>query len=174
MIFSKMASVEPTKYKIQDLISENKPIIVSGLLSVAFGSVIYSIRKHVGGTRDFGMGKLMKHKIFQNNPQYASYIWATRAFIYSTSIVGIFSVAIGFGMFRMLEVDNLRDFNIQLKSLLHQKFPSVRVEVDVVEEELAMQEWEREFGQQENYKDPKGSKYITEKIRSKLGNLVTK
>ena len=159
---------------IKQIITNNKPLFVSSLLTIAFASTIYSIRKSTSNAKDFGLSTLMSHKIYQNNPQYASYIWATRAFLYSTSIVGIGTVAIGFAGFNYLGANSVEEFNMKFKSLLHTNFPKLRVELNQEAEDKAIEEFRKEFSLEGDYSEPKGSKFITEKIRSKLGALVTK
>ncbi len=97
--------------KIQEYreqLREYKKPIIGGLLTVGFGSVIYSIRKNTKGTNDFGYAKLLKTPGLQSNAaKYSAWIWATRALALSTSIVGLTTVVVGYGISEYYQIESV-------------------------------------------------------------------
>lgn len=94
----------------RETLREYKKPIVTGFLTIGFGSVIYSIRKNTRGTNDFGYTKLTKTPGIQgsvNAAKYSAWIWATRAFALSTAIVGLTTVVIGYGISEYYEIDSV-------------------------------------------------------------------
>jgi hypothetical protein len=153
--------------ELKKALTEYKQPIVTGLLGVAFGSMIYSIRKNTKGTKDFGYEKIMNTPGIQGNGRYASYIWAFRAFALSTSIIGLGSICVGFGVSQFFGVRSLKEFSQVFPVWVKQKFPSLVVSNPDTEDKAFsefMKEWNKE-SETDDYKESAFSTVVGESVR---------
>jgi hypothetical protein len=153
--------------EVKKTLKQYKQPIVTGLVAVGFASMIFSIRRKTRGTRDFGYQKIMNTPGIQGNGRYASYIWAFRAFMLSTSIVGLGSIGIGFGVSHYFGVSSLKEFSQVFPVWVKQTFPALVVENPDTDDKALddfMKEWNSE-SEKEEYKESAFSTVVGESVR---------
>jgi hypothetical protein len=139
-------AVTTTIDPIKSFISAYKTPITTTLLTISFSTFIYSTLKRTRGTRDFGFANLVKQPFLRGNIQHAAWIWAFRAFMLSTSIVGLGMTGLVVSLSYYYNVSNVKEFAIEFRKSIKRRYPNlVPEQISDEREEKAMTEFMKEI-----------------------------
>jgi hypothetical protein len=150
--------------QLQQFLRENKQPIAIGFTAAGLASIIYSIKSKTRGTKDFGYERIMNTPGINGNARYASYVWAFRAFMLSTSMVGLGAIGIGFGVSRYFQVSSLQEFSVVFPQWVHQRFPALKVE-NPDKEDKALSDFMKEWNKEEEYTESSFSSVVGDSVR---------
>ncbi|TPX50714.1 hypothetical protein SeMB42_g02143 [Synchytrium endobioticum] len=117
----------PTSTPRLDSLSKYNKYIIGGASTIAFVSMLYTVRQQTKGRMRIPLQELLENPAAAAaNPKLAAYAFAGRAFSTATILVASGGLMVTMGVASILQVNSLKEFSEKLTTLAHERLPQLQ------------------------------------------------